>query len=116
MGIGGTTASWAKGQLPTPMKDRHVVFGLAAVRSGTVLDCGGAQYETRPLPPEGLFQGGFAPERAAAEAAALGLTAPEIKTVLLTCDVGVFDFHLSQDGKALFALDNVIYTLERVLP
>lgn len=114
--VDAVTAPWAKGTMPTPMKHRHVVFAPAAVRSGTVLDCGQARYETRALPPEGLFQGGLAPERAADLAASLGLPGPEIATVLLTCDAGLFDFHLGRDGKALFALDNVIYTLDRALP
>ncbi|WP_119422805.1 hypothetical protein [Desertibaculum subflavum] len=114
--VGGVTAPWASGTMPTPMIGRHVVFGLAAVRSGTVLDCARARYEVRNMPPEGLFQGGLAPERAAAQATRLGLPAGEIATVLLTCDAGLFDFHLGPGGKALFALDNVIYTLDRVLP
>jgi hypothetical protein len=113
---GAVNAPWAKSAMPTPLQGRHVVFGLAAVRSGTVLDCARVQYEVRGMPPEGLFQGGLAPERAAAQAAALGLPAAEIPSVLLTCDAGVFDFHLGRGGKAVFALDNVIYTLERALP
>lgn len=114
--VRGVTAPWQSGAMPRPMVGRHVVFGSATVRSGTVLDCAQAQYEVRNLPPEGLFQGGLAPDRAAEQAATLGLLGPEIATVLLTCDAGVFDFHLGPGGKALFALDNVIYTLDRVLP
>lgn len=114
--VAAATAPWAKGAMLAPLKDGHVVFGTTAVRSGTVLDCAKPQYEARAVPPEGLFQGAFAPESAAKQAAALGLASTAIPSVLLTCDAGLFDFHGDKDGRMLFALDNVIYTLERALP
>jgi hypothetical protein len=33
----------------------------------------------------------------------------------LVCDTGVFDFHGTDDGRWLMALDNVIYGLERAV-
>lgn len=106
-------APWSNPPAPGTLKGRSVLFGAAAVRSaGSVLDCGKADYAEALVPPEGLFMGAGL---GAPQAAALGFAPGLTPSVTLTCDSGVFTFHRDSGGRWLFALDNVIYALERAV-
>ena len=106
-------APWAQGAQAQSLKDRYVLFATGRVRSaGTVLDCGNASYDQASVPPEGLFQGAGLTDD---QAASLGLTKQLSPSFTLVCDTGVFDFHGTDDGRWLMALDNVIYGLERAV-
>ena len=59
---------------------------------------------------EYLFQGGLTAP--AAQAAALGFRGPRIATLETGC-AGAIDFHFVNAKTALFALDNMVYTLRK---
>ena len=50
--------------------------------------------------------------RRAEQATALGFPARAIRTLETGC-AGAIDFHFTREGTALFALNNLIYTLRR---
>jgi hypothetical protein len=87
-----------------------VGFGGDEVHSASGLGCRQARYETRSVPAEGLFQGNL-PAPAEASASRLGFEHFPVESVLVTCDTGVFDYHILRAGAMLVALDNVIWTL-----
>lgn len=90
---------------------RTVEFRADRVKAPGPLACANARYEATSMPAEGLFQGGL-PAPADAAAQTLGLATFPVDGVSLTCDTGIFEFH--EAGEAvLFALDNVIWTLDR---
>lgn len=106
-------APWAVGEQAMPLKGRYILFASNRVLSaGSVLDCGRATYERAHVPPEGLFLGAGL---TSAQAATVGLTDPLAPTLTLTCDTGIFPLHRTPDGRWVFALDNVLYTLERAV-
>lgn len=108
------TPPWASGP-PKPelkVKNGYVLFLPDRVRSiDGVLDCDDARYERYSTPAEGLFLGAGITQQ---QAAALGLTEPQWPSVTLTCG-GIYTLHRTPDGRWLFALSNVIYTLERAV-
>ncbi len=83
------------------------------VRSESPIACDHARYDTALVPPPGLFQGGFEGEAAVESARRFGLSADETRSVSLTCDTGIYEFHLPEPNVALTAFDNVIFTLTR---
>lgn len=106
-------APWSKLPAPMTLKGRSILFGMTAVRSAdSVLDCGKADYAEALVPAEGLFMGAGLN---ATQAAGLGFAAGLAPSVTLSCDSGVFTFHRDGGGRWLFALDNVIYALERAV-
>ena len=60
-----------------------------------------------------LFQGNL--NDAESQATTLGFTARPIKTIETGC-AGAIDFHMLDENTMLFALNNRIYTLDRVRP
>ena len=89
----------------------ELVFAADRVEGPAPLGCANAVYETAMSPPEGLFQGSLDAETAVTDGASLGI-AGETPTLRVSCDTGVFDYHLAGD-ELLTALNNVIYTLAR---
>lgn len=107
-------APWAEGDsLPIEKKwiGKTVEFKTDSVKAPGPLACRNARYAATSMPAEGLFQGGL-PAPAEAAAQTLGLAAFPVAGVSLTCDTGIFEFHRAGDA-VLFALDNVIWTLDR---
>jgi hypothetical protein len=111
----GRAAPWVATPEPLSGTDRRflgqtVVFSKARILAPTVLGCKGVTYAALSLLPEALFQGGLpAPVEDAARA--LGLQSFPAPSIRVTCDTGVFDYHMVDDATALVALDNVIWTL-----
>lgn len=92
---------------------QHVTFEATAVKSpDPVFACKGATYEPTRIPPEGLFQGGL-PAPQGNIARALGLPDGPSPGVDVACPNSRFSYHFRDKDTALFALDNVIYTLKR---
>ena len=78
-----------------------------------VIGCTNASYERTLYPPRALFQGSL-PEPDQIEIARnLGFPSGEIPGFDVACSTGVFSYHFADRDTLLFALDNVIYTLER---
>ena len=91
---------------------RTIAFESSRVVAPGVIDCASATYTPTSMPAEGLFQGSLlAPARDAA--AALGLVAMPVRGTSLRCDAGLFEIHRADANTLLFALDDVIYTLDR---
>lgn len=87
-----------------------ITFTPAAIAGPPVIACRGPKYESKDVPFDGLFEGGL--KNPAADASALGFTAP-VTTLMPGCDM---EYHLLRPGVALFALDNVLYTMSRPAP
>jgi hypothetical protein len=90
---------------------KQVTFERRRVRGPAVMACTGPKYEIRDVPFDGLFQGGLT--RPAAQATALGFKGPRVTTLDPGCE---FEYHLVATDTALFALDNVLYTMVRDRP
>jgi hypothetical protein len=87
---------------------RRVVFVANRIDAPSPLGCTGPHYETKAVPPDGLFQGNL-PD-AAKQAAALGYSSQ-----ITTLETGCVDieYHLVDANTAMFALDNRLYRMER---
>lgn len=96
----------------------RITFMPDSVQGPAFLNCDKAKYEIAKVPPEYLFEGGLTdPVRQAKE---LGFTGGEILQLSMGCisgdaDIGM-DFDLISEDTAVFALDNMIYTMKRVNP
>jgi hypothetical protein len=92
---------------------QRITFEADSVKSrDPIFACKGATYEPTRIPPEGLFQGGL-PAPQGEIARALGLPDGPSPGVDVACPNSRFSYHLRDKDTALFALDNVIYTLKR---
>ena len=92
---------------------QRITFEATAVKSrDPIFACKGATYEPTRIPPEGLFQGSLpAPQGQIAHA--LGLPDGPSPGIDVACPNSRFSYHFRDKDTALFALDNVIYTLKR---
>ncbi|RJF88432.1 hypothetical protein D3874_16585 [Oleomonas cavernae] len=112
-------APWVAQQSPdevaemAKLKGQPVTFAAHEVIAASVIGCTDVGYEVTRIPPEGLFQGGLPEGRQAQAAAALGLPPGEVPGIDVACSTGLFSYHFRDASTALFALDNVIYTLTR---
>jgi hypothetical protein len=94
----------------------RITFMADSVQGPGFLNCDKAHFEIAKVPPEYLFQGGLTePVRQAKE---LGFQGGEILQLSMSCmsgdaDIGM-DFDLVDANIAVFALDNMIYKMERV--
>ncbi|MBL8700368.1 MAG: hypothetical protein JNK67_18475 [Alphaproteobacteria bacterium] len=113
--VGGVPAPWVTGpggaSVPKGMVGKTLAFAIGRVAGPHPLGCGGAHYEFAMMPGEGLFQGGLpAPVDASARKAGVA-TLPAL-SLQVSCDKGVFDYHLAGPGRLVTALDNVVWTLQ----
>ena len=113
---GAHPAPWSvPGDAPSSPFDARIV-GKAIVYERTritgprLLACRHPDYQLQQVPPEGLFQGGLTAP--AAQAAALGFRGDTILTLQTGCAGGI-DFHFVNQSTALFALDNMVYTIRK---
>lgn len=90
---------------------QKVIFLWDGVDAPFPLGCNAPRYRTVDLPPEGLFQGNLTQPVLQAHALGFRAGAP-VATLQTDCD-GPADFHFVDRSTAMFALDNVIYTLRR---
>lgn len=94
----------------------RITFMADSVQGPAFLNCDKAQYEVSKVPPEYLFQGGLTdPVRQAAD---LGFKGGDILQLSMGCiaddaDISM-DFDIIDANVAVFALDNMIYTMKRV--
>ncbi|MEO6527439.1 MAG: hypothetical protein ABIP93_12490 [Gemmatimonadaceae bacterium] len=91
---------------------KSIRFGASHVSGPGVLNCANAHYTPTRFQADALFQGSLpAPAKDAAES--LGLVAMPVAGTSLDCDAGLFELHRADQNTLLFALDNVIWTLDR---
>ena len=91
----------------------RITFAATRINGPAPLACRGPHYAMRDYGPDMLFQGNLT--QAEAQATALGFTTRPIKTLETGCE-GAIDFHMLDDNTMQFALNNRIYTLDRVRP
>ena len=87
-----------------------IVYMPARIVGPRVLACKGPHYRMLEVGPDYLFQGGLTAP--ALQAAALGFRGSRIATLETGC-AGAIDFHFINATTALFALDNMVYTLRK---
>ncbi len=96
----------------------RITFMQDSVQGPGFLDCDKATYEINKVPLEFLFQGALTdPARQAKE---LGFNGGEILQLSMACASGdadiSMDFDILNENTAVFALDNMIYSMKRVNP
>jgi hypothetical protein len=92
---------------------QRMTFAVGEVKSrDPIFACKGATYEPTRIPPDGLFQGNL-PQPKGEIARALGLHDGITPGVDVACPNSRFSYHFRDKDTALFALNNVIYTLKR---
>ena len=89
---------------------RTVTFTPTRIVAPHPLSCRKADYSLHDAPPEALFQGGLT--QPAVQASALGFRGRTSPRLASNCG-SMFEYHLTDGGTLLFALDNTIYTLRR---
>jgi hypothetical protein len=89
---------------------KSIVYMPSRIVGPRLLACKGPRYRMLETTPDYLFQGGLTAP--AAQAAALGFRGSRIATLETGC-AGAIDFHFINDSTALFALDNMVYTLRK---
>ncbi len=116
---GGVMAPWVSKQSDeekqemATLKGQTITFKAHEIIAKSVLGCTEAGYEVTHYPAEALFQGSLPEGRQAEVAASLGLPAGEVPGMDVACSTGLFSYHFKDAATAMFALDNVIYTLKR---
>ena len=90
---------------------KKVIFRWSVIDAPFPLGCDAPDYRTVDVPPEGLFQGNLTSP--VIQAHALGFRAGAPVTTLQTDCEHFIDYHFINRSTAMFALDNVIYTLRR---
>jgi hypothetical protein len=111
----GVAAPWSAAASVSPgsgLTSQHVRFSAMSVAAPEPLACAKPQYEYVLSPAEGLFQG-MLPSPTAQGARTLGISRLPLLTLRVTCDGGVFDYHLVSQDKALLGLDNMVWPLVR---
>lgn len=109
----GVSAPWAEdAPVAAPFVGKRATFADDVVTAPAPLGCANAVHKETTTPPEGLFQGGL-PAPAAEKARSLGFAPGPAAGVSLSCSSGVFEFHFADADAALFALDNVVWTMSR---
>jgi hypothetical protein len=113
-------APWAsKLQKPLTAETRRllnmqITFTAKAMTSGyPTLNCSDAKFEVTSDPADVLFQGALLEPNQESIAARLGLPRGEVPTVEINCSSGDFPFHFRDKDTALFALNDMIYTIKR---
>lgn len=89
---------------------KTIIYMQARIPGPRVLACRGPHYRLLQVGADYLFQGGLtAPS---AQASALGFRGQRIATLETGC-AGAINFHFINGSTALFALENMIYTLRK---
>jgi hypothetical protein len=114
---GTQIAPWAKAgeSAFSPEEQRalvgsKVIYGKTRITARRPLGCAKPHYRLLDVPPDYLFQGTLTEPVAQAEA--LGFRLHTITTLETGCE-GFVDFHFVDARTALFALNNMIYTLRK---
>jgi hypothetical protein len=102
---------------PAPaLRHARIIFRADRVVAPTWMGCGAPRYEMMSLGFGALFEGGlFDPDHGLNDpkglALKLGFTKEPVTSMLTGCSELLF--HLVDQDTAMFALDNVLYTLKR---
>lgn len=92
----------------------EITFEAGAIASRHQgLSCKRALYQTGTYPTDALFRGSLPDGSQDRIARELGLTRADVPSVDVECAGGHFTYHFRDRNTALFAWDDVIYTLKR---
>jgi hypothetical protein len=83
------------------------------VAKDDVIGCTEANYQPTSFPPEVIFQSGLPAPDQAKIAREMGFAPGDIPGFDLDCSTGLFSYHFADADTLLFALSDVIYTLQR---
>lgn len=115
----GVAAPWVPAQSHTPPAKEIAGQSLRFMASDVVgpppLACARAGYVFLVLPAEGMFQGNLPPP-ADAVARTLGVQQLPVLNMRVSCESGLFDYHLISPDRMLLGLDNILWTLTRTAP
>jgi hypothetical protein len=107
-------APWANPALLDPesrrLIGRKLIYLPDRIEGPEPFACEAPLYRLVDTPPQGLFQGNLTSP--VLQAAALGFREPLIATLQTDCE-GFIDLHFVNRSTAMFALNNVIYTVRR---
>ena len=113
--VSGVAAPWVASPdgvvVSKALAGKTLTFGIGGVTGPHPLGCAGAGYQFVMLPGEGLFQGGL-PTPVEASARRAGIATLPALTLQVSCEKGLFDYHLVAPGRLVTALDNVVWTLD----
>ena len=112
----GVVAPWAPAKTGVPadrwLAGKSLRCTATRVEGPEPLACAAARYESVLTPAPGLFQGSLPPPAEQA-ARSFGLAQLPQLSLRVSCDGGIFDYHLIASGRAPLGLDNVVWTLTR---
>lgn len=92
---------------------KTVVFKSGAIEGPALLACTNPRYNYVEVPAEGLFQGGLGENgKAEEQARTLGFASFPVHTVMTSCEHDIA-YHFEGQDKLAFALDNIIFWMER---
>jgi hypothetical protein len=95
-----------------------ITFAATRVDAPEPLGCAKAVYELKTVGPEFLFEGGLTDPKL--QARGLGFTTDTFPAMHFSCDRPdadvSMDYALADANTAVFALDNIIYTMKRTGP
>ena len=77
------------------------------------LRCRNPAYEMTRFPADALFQSALPEPDQAELALAMGFKPGLVAGVDVNCSAGLFSYHLRPDGRAMFAFNNIIYTMAK---
>jgi hypothetical protein len=109
-------APWAEPGAPksTPesrqLVGKKLIYAPRRISGPIPLACNGPNYKMHDAPIDELFQGTLTKPKQ--QAVALGFHGAKVPTLETGC-AGWIDFHYTDKSTALFALNNMIYTLRR---
>jgi hypothetical protein len=110
------TAPWAKADSAfSPDEQRRLVGAQVTYRDKRIvapapLGCADPHYRISQVPPDYLFQGTLTDP--VGQARALGFPSPRSYVLETGCE-GLIDFHFVNPTTAMFALNNMLYTLKK---
>jgi hypothetical protein len=90
---------------------KRVTFGWNIIDAPYPLGCDAPDYHVVEVAPDELFQGNLTSPILQAHALGFRAGAP-VRTLQTDCE-HLIDFHFADNSTAMFALDNVIFTLRR---
>lgn len=98
-----------------PYIGKTIRFSRHGVDGPLLFNCHDAEFAWSFMPAEWFFQG-FAEtaEKATVNAGLLRLPNPA-RTLSMTCETGIFDFHMRDESTMLIMINWVVYALERQL-
>jgi hypothetical protein len=89
---------------------KSIVYSPRRIAGPRLFACRAPRYRMLEVGADYLFQGGLTAPTA--QAMTLGFRGPRIATLVTGC-AGAIDFHFIDGATALFALDNMVYTLRK---